>query len=189
MTAMLLRLKDGKGGQAIQYVNVELVPTNIPPIFTSLVPENPKAQVGKAFYYQAIAQDPDGDTLTYSLVTGAPSGVSINPQTGLVTWTPNNSQLGTREFTLKVADGKGGETTQTLALTVNVVTPNQAPLITSTPRTTTRTGNSYFYQIQATDTDGDRLTYSLSSPPEGMTITDGIIAWESTAPPKQVIIT
>jgi hypothetical protein len=40
---------------------------------------------------------------------------------------------------------------------------NTAPTITSTPRTSTRQGNLYTYQVQATDPEGDRLTYSLVS--------------------------
>ncbi|NCS57186.1 MAG: RHS famlily protein, partial [Microcystis aeruginosa G11-04] len=177
---VLVTVKDGRGGTALQYLNVELLSDNRAPIFTSIVPENAIAQVGKTFRYQATAQDSDGDTLTYSLVPGAPTGISINPQTGLVTWTANNSQLGVREFTLKVTDGKGGEAQQIFPLTVNPGTPNQAPIITSIPRNTNPTGNTYFYQVQARDPDGDLLTYSLPKAPLGMTVdNNGLITWET----------
>ncbi|MFN9914574.1 MAG: putative Ig domain-containing protein, partial [Pirellulaceae bacterium] len=116
------------------------------------------------------------------LVPGAPTGISINPQTGLVTWTANNSQLGVREFTLKVTDGKGGEAQQIFPVTVNPGAPNQAPIITSIPRNTNPTGNTYFYQVQARDPDGDLLTYSLPKAPLGMTVdNNGLITWETNA--------
>ena len=179
---VLVTVKDGRGGTALQYLKVELLSDNHLPVFTSIVPENGQTQVGKTFRYQATAQDPDGDTLTYSLINGAPIGASINAQTGLVTWTPTNSQLGARELTLKVADGKGGETMQTLLLGVNSATPNQSPVITSNPRTTSRTGDTYFYQIQASDPDGDLLSYSLPTAPTGMMVsTVGLMTWETTA--------
>ena len=40
------------------------------------------------------ATDPDaGDTLTYSLTT-APTGMTINATTGLISWTPTKAQVG-----------------------------------------------------------------------------------------------
>ena len=44
------------------------------------------------YEYQVDAIDPDNDDLTYSLVTG-PSGMTINPVSGLVEWTPTDSAL------------------------------------------------------------------------------------------------
>ncbi|WP_013334653.1 putative Ig domain-containing protein [Gloeothece verrucosa] len=178
---VLISVKDGRGGTALQYLNVELLSDNHLPVFTSIAPENAIAQVGKPFRYQAAAQDPDGDTVTYSLVAGAPAGVSMDANKGLLTWTPASNQLGAREFTIKVADGKGGEALQTVSLVVNAPIPNQAPVITSNPRTSTRTGEVYFYQVQASDPDGDVLTYSLPVAPAGMTINNGLITWQTTA--------
>ncbi|MDM9580198.1 putative Ig domain-containing protein [Nostoc sp. GT001] len=177
----LLRVRDGQGGQDIQYIKVELLRDNTLPVFTSTTPTaNP--QVGKTFRYQAQALDSDGDTLIYSLLTGAPSGITINSTTGLVTWNPTAAQLGSQEFSIKVIDGKGGEALQKVSLVVNTAAPNLAPVITSTPRTQTQLGNSYYYKIEATDPDGDILTYSLQTAPTGMTIgSDGVITWTPTA--------
>jgi large repetitive protein len=52
---VLLRAQDGRGGQALQYVKVQLLPDNNAPIFTS-TPDNTKPQIGKAFQYQAKQQ-------------------------------------------------------------------------------------------------------------------------------------
>ena len=177
----LLRVRDGKGGQDLQYIKVELLRDNTPPVFTSTTPTaNP--QVGKTFRYQASALDAENDTLTYLLTTGAPTGVSINSSTGLVTWTPTTPQLGTQEFSIKVTDGKGREALQKLSLLVNPATPNSEPIITSLPRTQTRLGSNYYYRISATDPDGDFLSYSLQTAPTGMIITsDGIINWTPDA--------
>ncbi|MCV3217131.1 putative Ig domain-containing protein [Plectonema radiosum NIES-515] len=175
-----LRVRDGKGGQALQYINVELLPDNIAPVFTS-VSKNNKAQVDKTFRYQATALNTDGDVLVYSKGDRALDGLSVT-NTGLVTWTPNSTQQELQEFTIKVTDGKGGEALQRVSVVVGINLPNTAPDITSTPRTVVRLGNTYFYKVEANDVDGDALTYSLASKPTGMEITqDGFISWTPTA--------
>jgi len=59
---------------------------------------------------------------------------------------------------------------------------NQAPVITSDPVTFVLIGKSYAYQVEAMDTKGEILTYSLTSKPSGMTInsSNGIITWTPT---------
>lgn len=57
---------------------------------------------------------------------------------------------------------------------------NQAPIITSDPVKTATVGKAYTYDVDATDPDGDTLTYSLTVRPEDMTIDPdtGIIEWD-----------
>jgi len=59
---------------------------------------------------------------------------------------------------------------------------NQAPTINSNPMTSTLVGQPYTYDVEATDADGDPLTYSLTSNPTGMTINSstGVITWTPT---------
>ena len=60
---------------------------------------------------------------------------------------------------------------------------NQSPTITSTPTTTATVGAAYAYNVNATDPDGDTLTYLLTTSPTGMTInsTTGLINWTPTS--------
>jgi RHS repeat-associated protein len=165
---------------APQYIKAELVPDNNAPNFTSVVPVDAIPQVGKTWNYQASAQDADNDVLTYSLVPGASSDVTIDSGTGLVQWTPQ--QQGEQEFTIKVTDSNGAEALQVVSLAVSEALPNSAPVITSQPRNNVRLGNTYLYQIQANDVDGDALTYSLDSAPEGMTLeNNNVIVWTPAA--------
>jgi hypothetical protein len=59
---------------------------------------------------------------------------------------------------------------------------NQPPVITSTPVIYATVNVSYTYDVQATDPDGDSLTYALAISPQGMTInsTTGLISWIPT---------
>ena len=56
---------------------------------------------------------------------------------------------------------------------------NQVPVITSIPITAVDLGETYNYDVNATDPDGDTLVYSLITKPAGMTIKSatGVISW------------
>jgi len=60
---------------------------------------------------------------------------------------------------------------------------NELPIITSTPITTAIVGFVYVYDVNATDPDGDALTYTLSVAPIGMNIdySTGIISWSPSS--------
>lgn len=57
--------------------------------------------------------------------------------------------------------------------------PNEAPIIASVPITTATVGEAYVYDVEATDPNGDVLTYSLTVKPSRMTINSsaGKIIW------------
>ena len=63
------------------------------------------------------------------------------------------------------------------------VPTNNAPTINSIPITSSLVGALYTYNVEAIDTDGDTLTYSLTSSPTGMTIdsSTGVISWTPDA--------
>ena len=65
--------------------------------------------IGATFQFNVntYASDPNNPTLplTYSLVSGAfPSGATIDPTTGLLTWATAGQQTGPYSFTVQVAD-------------------------------------------------------------------------------------
>ena len=51
------------------------------------------ATVGEPYSYDVDAVDPDGTKLFYFLIEGS-EGMTIDPVTGLITWTPAESQAG-----------------------------------------------------------------------------------------------
>ncbi len=61
-------------------------------------------------------------------------------------------------------------------------TGNRPPRITSTPPLQTAVGQSYIYDVKASDPDHDRLTYNLLVAPAGMVIdpASGRITWNPT---------
>jgi hypothetical protein len=152
---VVLRVQDDHGGVALQSFQVTVAPARL-------------------YNYTMTANDADGDRLTYALLS-APDGMSIDPATGLVQWTPLASQVGTSLVTLAVADPAGAQGLQRFALTVNV---NQAPRIASTPPAVVTAGLPYRYDLQANDPDGGHLNFTLTSGPAGMTVDAlGRVSW------------
>ena len=65
----------------------------------------------ETYVHQIETEDPDLDTLTYSLVKG-PTGMQLDPFTGLIHWTPTAGQGQWQDVEIRVDDGRCGEDTQ-----------------------------------------------------------------------------
>lgn len=87
---------------------------NMPP---AIVDHNKISFDGKHWSYQVKASDPDGDPLTYSLNEG-PKAMTIDPDTGLITWKVPDNFTGTTTFTVTVKDGQGGEASYAAKVTI-----------------------------------------------------------------------
>ena len=66
---------------------------------------------------------------------------------------------------------------------LTIIIGNSLPSIQPTPESHAFNGSEYSYQVKAVDPDGDTLTYSLKSAPDGMTIdpSKGLIRWNVPA--------
>ena len=105
--------------------------------------------------------------------------------TGVISWIGAAIGPGlpvTFPVTVQVADGRGGQDTQSFTLSVVADTGDRAPSISSPPDTSVALGHNYLYAVQASDPDGDPLAYDLPTAPAGMTIdTNGVIRWTPAA--------
>jgi hypothetical protein len=172
--AVEVLVEDGKGGRDTQSWTITVGETNRAPEITSAAPTS--GSEGDPYTYHLEASDPDGDTLSYSL-TISPAGMTIDRATGLIQWTPDYDQAGDHPVEVLVEDGRGGSDTQ--SWTIAVTDTNRAPEITSAAPTSGSEGDPYTYHLEASDPDGDTLTYSLTISPAGMTIdrATGLIEW------------
>jgi len=90
-------------------VNITVTPVNDPPVLTG-VPATASVVYSTNLSFTAHATDVDlpAQALTFSLI-GAPSGATINPTTGVFSWTPTAAQAGndgtTYNFSVAVSDG------------------------------------------------------------------------------------
>ena len=163
-----VRVSDGKGGvdeQAFTIVVSSIIPGNNAPVITSSPVLN--AVVNQLYSYDVDASDADNDALVYSLTTTI-TGMNIDANTGLITWTPAN--IGNYDVNVRVSDNKGGIDEQSFTITVREAGVNNAPVITSLPVTSVYVNTNYIYDVEASDADNDALAYSLITAPDWLQI-------------------
>jgi VCBS repeat-containing protein len=132
-------------------------PANTPPTASNA---NISVTEDTQYSGQLGANDPDGDSLTFILVSTAGKGsVSLtNSATGAFTYTPSPNINGSDSFTFKVNDGKADSPTATVS--VNIAAVNDPPTATGTSISTT-TNTPVSRQLSGSDPDGDPLTFSI----------------------------
>ena len=98
---------------------IEIVPAggggNTAPVITTSPVTN--ATVGVPYSYDVDATDSVGDTLQYFLDV-SPATMTIDANTGVISWTPVAGDEGLQSVTVKVQDQGGLANTQTYSLTV-----------------------------------------------------------------------
>ncbi|MEB3356584.1 MAG: putative Ig domain-containing protein, partial [Synechococcales bacterium] len=115
--------------------------------------------------------DPDGDEMTFT-AANLPDGLTINPDTGILTGTPTNAAVGTHEITITADDGNGGKTSTPFSFTVTNV--NDAPVLANPLADTSIVEDEVFnFDVSSAfdDIDADDvLTYTATGLPSGLTI-------------------
>jgi hypothetical protein len=128
---------------------------------------------GRMLSFYASASDPDGDMLQFSLVNGPPMGATIDPVSGRFSWMPQFNQINPYTITVRVTDGN---LTADRQFTVTVA--NQPPAIAAPPTRVGHPGCLLSFYINASDPDGDMLTFSLPVAPLGASIdASGRFSW------------
>ncbi len=85
---------------------------------------NKSGTVGSPVTFTASATDPNGNSLTFSLVN-PPTGASINPTSGAFTWTPTS--VGSPSVTVRVTDNGTPAMSDQEAITVTVTADTEPP--------------------------------------------------------------
>jgi hypothetical protein len=150
-----------------------------------LDPIGPQSVVeGQTLVIQLAATDPDGDTLSYG-ATPLPVGASLSAS-GEFRWTPlrttaacNGSTQTTVRFTASDGSLSGSES---VPIAVDDANTNAAPQLADPADRSVYFGQLVEFQLQASDADGDSLTYSASGLPSGATFSaSGSFSWTPTA--------
>lgn len=176
-TTATVEVSDTNGNSAVQtfVINVTEVVRNQPPVITSRAVF--RARIDAEYRYDVEAVDPEAETITFGLVE-APSGMQIDPVTGVITWTPNAAQAGAHLVRVSTADTAGNVSLQRFAVQARA---NQAPVITSQAPTSISVGATYRYDVQVEDPEDDPLTFELLVAPTGMSIDAlGRILWPTS---------
>jgi len=107
------------------------------------------------------AHDKDGDPLTYRIVNNGSRGTAVltNPTTGAFTYTPNPGEEGNDSFDFKANDGS----LDSNQATVTVAIINTPPVARDGNAKTNQDTVTGTLNLNASDSDGDTLSYSIVS--------------------------
>jgi hypothetical protein len=140
---------------------------------------------GRLFQLKVVAADPDlksdpTEKLRYSDDSAL---FNINNDTGMISFTPSNDDLGVWKVNITVTD-RGGLSNTTL-LTINVMNANDPPTMDVIPAQTATEEQPFQYQCVATDPDLkwglDNLTFSDDTDLFNIDPKTGAIAFTPTA--------
>ena len=168
-------------------VNVAAAPI-VAPAIASIPVET--ATIGKTFTVDFSQYATDTNTpalsLSYNLGAGAPSGASIDPSSGILTWpVPSGQAIGSYPFTVDVTDNGSPKNTTIAGFTVAVsTTPVLPPVLNPIPKQSATVGTTFSLDVSkfASDPNTPALTlsYELSGVvPAGASIdpNSGILTW------------
>ena len=99
---------------AVLLVAVGCTSANQAPVISSLSPSTWQVSPVDSIEVWSVASDPDGDELSY---TWSASAGDISGEGSVIFWTAPEAS-GTYTISVKVIDGKGGETTQGVSISV-----------------------------------------------------------------------
>jgi hypothetical protein len=169
---------------ATQTFNVVVAPVNHAPSIGSVAAQV-TVEEQTLLSIQLTATDPDlpAQTLAWQLGPGAPFGMSLNPSTGLLSWTPAHSQSpSTNVITVTVRDNGSPSLSDSRNIVVVVNRVNHAPVVGAISTQFAYALLPLTFAITATDPDvpAQTLTYSLDpGGPSGSVInpTTGVFTW------------
>jgi subtilase family serine protease len=156
---------------------------NRAPVFVAM--PNITLVEGDSLSIVVSASDPDGDTVTYSLVSGAPAGLLLNAQSGAMTWTTGEAHgPGTNAISVRATDNGFPQMSSTQAFTLIVLESNSPPVLQPVPNYTIRERRLLAVTNIATDVDLPRqnLAFGLLNAPAGASIDPktGVLTWQPT---------
>ncbi|MCP4001588.1 MAG: DUF5011 domain-containing protein, partial [Gammaproteobacteria bacterium] len=125
---------DGDGFTDIEEYENGTNPNNIDPIIISTPITT--ATVDILYQYDVDATDGYGGISQVFSLTQNPPSMTVDSASGIISWIPDPSDVGTHPVSVNVDDGNGGSATQSYNITVSNAVDTTAPIITllgSTP--------------------------------------------------------
>ena len=176
-------ISDGEGGTSTATVAVSVTAANDAPVSSPLAPRVNQDADGVSIATAANFSDVDDDTLRFSAV-GLPSGLMIDPATGIISGTIDQSASqvngGIYSVTVTASDGNGGSVSTSFAWTIT----NPAPVANDDSATTSEdTPVNIAVLPNDSDPDDDMITVTLASAPNGTVVInpDGTLTYTPNA--------
>jgi hypothetical protein len=145
------------------YLNV----LNKPP---SIITEDIEVGYTDNYYYSDYDCDQDGQgEITWAYEPILPF-LEMNPETGTLTGTPGDGDVGLAQINVSVNDGNGGWDYSRFIL--EIIQSNRNPIISAIPETIISEDDYYLESFSAYDPDGDRISWSMDTNAQWLTFDD-----------------
>jgi len=166
-------VSDGQGGATTASVRVTVLPVNDPPVASNGTATGPEEM---AIEIVLQATDADGDALSFAIVTQPLHGTVSSLDNNRVTYTPAVNFSGEDSLTFSASDGQA-TANAVVRLTIGPV--NDPPVFGPVTDWIVNEETALSFQLTATDTEGDTLTFSSANLPPGAELnpTTGEFHW------------
>lgn len=131
------------------------------PKFNSV--DDQTTQEQKRLKFSVSATDPDKDPISYS-ASELPNGATFDESQAEFSWKPDYSQAGTYTVTFVASDGSLEDE---MDVKITVTNVDQPPSFNAVGDKTVSEDQNLSFTVEATDPDGDPVTYSASGLPSG----------------------
>lgn len=152
------KVSDGGTDSSPATISITVTPVNDLPTAEN---DSVTAQEDSPVWISLTGNDPDGDTLTYNIVSEPIHG-SLSGTAPSLTYTPNSDFNGSDSFSFNVSDGQANSSLATVSITIS---PLNDPPAAQNDEIKTKEDTSISITLNGSDPDRDRLTYSVLSYP------------------------
>ena len=161
---------DAKKKSAEATITIEVVPTNDAPWIKN---EKITSSEDDLIVINPDFGDMDGDQLTLRVIKDPSNGLVFKNTGNQFLFFPDNNYNGVDEIQIEVSDG---ELKSSAVISLNLQPVNDAPIAMDS-YLHTEEGQTFTFDLNATDVDGDKLTFNLISPPKHGKLTTGKNRW------------
>ena len=159
---------DGQADSNAATVTITINPINDPPV---AVDDTATTDEDQQIDIDVLANDSDVDgnldPTSVSVVNGPANGaISVNPMTGIITYTKSGDFNGSDSFTYEVCDDGTPLPAECATATVSItIDPVNDPPVADANAVTTDEDTAVTITLTGSDIDGDPLTFAVATPP------------------------
>jgi len=159
---IVISVSDGQSTRSLPAFGIVVATAaNSAPVIYGVPPTS--VQAGNRYEFRPNASDPDGQTPTFS-IQNLPRWARFDTATGTLAGTPSNTDA-TVYPSIVISASDGVATSSLSAFSITVVATNSPPSISGAPATSAAVGQAYSFIPNASDPDGQRLTFSIVNRP------------------------
>lgn len=169
-----------------QHWTVVVTEANTPPTLAAIAPVTLAEGDSLDLQLEATDADRPAQTLEYSWLDPAPNGLTLDPVTGRLRWTPAENQgPSTAVLRVKVSDSGVPRLSATNTVQITVTESNERPVMEPLADWRVEVGQWVEFTVRATDPDrpANALAYSLgaTAPPQAaLGVQTGLFRWLPT---------